>query len=174
MRKGAGPLLAVLFISVFLAIPILYFFYTQPPANLEGESVKGVRSGEISENGGVSLVVSSSFGTWDLYEYLCVSMDECLSGLMSGKEWSTVSGGTTDGHEVNITFPPTWEEYEYLKVFVLPGWGSSSRSFNVSGSESLIVEPYTYEGGTYSVGLIPLRSEDGAAKGSVFVELSDF
>jgi hypothetical protein len=76
-------------------------------------------------------VVVSGVGTWDLVEYLCESLDECTDSAYSGKRWGTLSGGSSTGHEVVVEATKEWEDYEYIKYFVRPGWASDSVVFDV-------------------------------------------
>jgi hypothetical protein len=103
-------------ILLFVLAPVGYYYYTS-------HSNLGVKGASDSRLGNGLLINVSSKGTWDLYEYLCDSKTNCPN--FYGK----VSGGQTVDHEVFIEYAEAWKDYEYLKLYVEPGWGSVDSSF---------------------------------------------
>src|SRR3990167_475101 len=126
MQKGLSMPL-VLIIVLLLALPVGYFIYAK---NTQSDNVKGT-SVEAARKPGFGVEIISVGGTWDLVEYLCTSMDECTKSALSGKRWGSVSGGTTQSHEVVVQANSEWKNYEYIKYLVRPGWSSVDRTFKV-------------------------------------------
>jgi hypothetical protein len=170
MRKGFSIPLVLIFIVVFLSVPLLYWFFSSRDGTT---NVMGATTNQLQQaQNGFSVRINSKDGTWDLYEYLCTTKDECASSLMSGRRVQIVSGGTVQNHDVAITSGSDWNSYKYAKVFVRSGWGSSAREFKV---ESVGVVPgservnFTYESANYKAVLIPLDSAgDSFYKSAVF------
>ncbi len=158
--------LIIVFLLAFVSVPVFYFFLINKSNQLS--NVKGART-EVSLNSGLILNVKSSAGGWDLHEILCKTKDECTKTLLSGKEWSVVSGGTTEGHEIKVSADQNWQDYKYMKVFVRSGWGSISRVFkilpNVKVTDVATYDMRTinYENSEYRVLVIPLDKLSNSA-----------
>lgn len=130
MQKGyARPLLLVLLLLV-IALPLTYKVVSNRINSTKSENVKG--SSAINEKPGFSVRVVSSGGTWELIQYVCVTQEECTSGLTSGKRVGSVGGGATVLQELFVPTAPEWKDYKYIKYFVKPGWSSTQRVFKIS------------------------------------------
>lgn len=148
-ENGFSAVLTLLVIFSVIAVPTYFVYYTtsaKNPQNLE-TNVRGVSTSRtLSTKPGFSVGVVSNSATWNLVEYLCNDIDECLSSLNSGRRLGTVSGGETDLHEVVVEYSADWAEYDYIKYFVRSGWYTSSGAFKVTalgdipGSEMHIIE----------------------------------
>lgn len=124
MNKGFS-LPIVIIVALFISLPVIYFLSISKP---QQQTVKGVSS---VKNSGFSIQIKSTNGTWDLLEFLCNDMDECTQSLTSGKRVETISGGITDSYEVFLEPSSDWDNYEFIKIYAKPGWGSSARTFSV-------------------------------------------
>lgn len=124
MRRGFGVLFFIIAVF-FVAAP--FAFYIVSLRN--GSEVKGVSTPGYST--GFSVVVNSSQGTWDLYQYGCAGLDECRKSLFSGKKVSSTSGGTTKSYTLPFVAAPDSGDISYVKFFVKPGWGSAQRIFSI-------------------------------------------
>lgn len=137
----------------------------------QNANVMGISSSDNSvEKKGVSVQVKSTSGTWDMYQYLCKTKDECLSDLFSGYSSGSVSGGASDNVNIYIEALNNWKDYEYLKIFVRPGWGSDSSSFNVTNSSSelqAIRNTINYKGASHNIVLIPLENMLSGMTGTI-------
>lgn len=116
--------IVVLFVLAFMIIP-LGFWYSGAHKVSAGD-VQGIESTETKT--GTHLLVISSSGAWDMFEYLCKNKDECEKNLSSGKKLESVSGGKTLGSTVTLNYMDSWKDYEFLKVYAKQGWGSSGIS----------------------------------------------
>jgi hypothetical protein len=132
-KNGFAVPVVLIFVAIFLLMPLVFWWVSS--RNSRKEDVKGAETSATSQKG-TYIQVTSQSGTWDLLEYLCKTKDECVSGLEAGKKWEGVSGGNTEGHTVNISYSDLWEGYNYLKVFVRPGWSSQQRAFNLVKNET--------------------------------------
>ena len=124
MRGFSVPL--VIIVALVVGGFALYSF-SGPP-----EHIKGV-STVLQEHTqpGLSVSIISKVLAWDLMEYLCVTQEECLISLSSGKRLSTVSGGATDLREVQVNYSEAWKDYTHMKLFVRPSWLIGSNFFRV-------------------------------------------
>ena len=150
-ENGFSALLTLLVIFSVVAVPTYFVYYTS--TSKEGSTsrletnVRGVSTfRELSTKPGFSVSIESDSATWNLVEYLCNDLDECLSSLNSGRRLGTVSGGETDQHEVVVEYSADWAEYDYIKYFVRSGWYTSSGEFkvvalgDVPGSEKHVID----------------------------------
>ena len=163
MQKGFSVSFVVIFIVLFIATPIIFWWATAKNNFSVQNDIKGASTYDsIQSKNGLLIEISSKQGTWDLFEYLCKTKEECVSSLLGGKRWGTVSGGTTsENHQVIIESSDEWDNNKYLKLFVKSGWGSPERKFGVSGVEYIAdtsVETTSYEGDQYQVVVLPLDS----------------
>lgn len=146
-------------LALFLFIPSAYFLYIYSSGIKEEKEVKGASVSEINiPEKGLSVNVSSKVGTWEMYQYLCDTKDDCLESLMSGTRLGTVGGGVVSDYTIKVVPNSLWEGKEYLKLFIKSGWGSPARSFKVTdigGVPGTEVENTTYEGITYELLLVP-------------------
>lgn len=174
MSKGFKLPLVFIFLVVFLAIPVLFFFYSKgnTPKN---ENVKGVYS-EVPPKKGITLRISSKGGTWDLHQFLCDEKEACLKTLNVGKPWGVVSGGITENYEFNIAPSQRWDSnFKYIKLFVRSSWGSMSRDFvpNVLNQKDATENfSITNDGIDYKVILVPLEKINDSA--AILIEFKDF
>lgn len=130
MQKGFGIPTVLIFVALTL-IAVSIFFAVKNAIN--SQNVKGVlivSSGQDSKSN-LSVIVASKEG-WDLFEFLCSSLDECLNSLDSGTRFAKISGGSTSAHEINVGVSSDLKKYAFLKLYVKPSWGSNERIFNVS------------------------------------------
>jgi hypothetical protein len=124
-QNGFTLPVVLIFVLAFLAAPLVFWFSSSK--NSSKSDVQGVESTMSKE--GTYIQVTSQKGSWDLFEYLCKTKEECTDSLTSGKKWEAISGGTTSGSSIKINYSELWKDYTYLKVFVKPGWGGSTHSF---------------------------------------------
>jgi hypothetical protein len=130
MQKGfARPLLLILLFLV-IALPLTYKVVSNRINSTKSENVKG--SSSVNEKPGFSVRIVSADGTWELIQYVCVTQEECTSGLTSGKRVGSVGGGATELQEIFVPTAPEWKDYKYIKYFVKPGWSSTQRVFKIS------------------------------------------
>ncbi len=125
MRKGFSAVLLII-VLFFLAVPAVFYFFSLR----EKSEIRGAVSSGPSN--GFSIEINSSGGSWDLYEYGCVDIDECKDGLHSGRRISVTSGGEEDYHRVSFTAKPSSDELKYVKFFVKPAWGSAQITFTLN------------------------------------------
>lgn len=150
-ENGFSAVFTLLVIFSVVAVPAYFVYYkstsdANKSTSLE-TSVRGASSfRDPSSKPGFSVLVQSDSGTWNLVEYLCNDLDECLSSLNAGRRLGTVSGGATDSHEVVVSYSADWAEYDYIKYFVRSGWYTSSGDFKVitlgdiPGSEKHVID----------------------------------
>jgi hypothetical protein len=127
VQDGFTLPIVLIFVLAFLAAPLV-FWYTNS-RSVTQPSVQGAQSTNSKE--GTHIQVTSQNGAWDLVEYLCKTKDECTESLTSGKKWEAISGGVTSGSSIKINYSELWKDYQYLKVFVKPGWGTATKSYAV-------------------------------------------
>jgi hypothetical protein len=136
MPKGFSSTLILIIIALLLVLPIaLWVSFNKISSSLSKESVKGASSSTIYAKPGFSVKVVSKGGGWDLFQYLCKTIEECEISVDSGKRGGTVSGGSVDSKEIIIGFDPSWSEYKYIKYYVKPSWSNDAavlRKFNVT------------------------------------------
>jgi len=174
MSKGLKLPLVFIFITLFLSIPVLFYFYTKSN-NLNNVDVKGVYS-EVPTKPGVTIRITSKGGTWNLHQFLCDDKDACLKSLNIGKSWGVVSGGITNNYEFNIAPNQKWDpDFKYIKLFVRSSWGSMSRDFVptlLNQPDIVELETISNEGVDYNVILIPLDKINSDAAN--LVDFRDF
>lgn len=131
-QKGfASPILVLLLIIVFLLAG--FWFFTNDINVSSSAQIQGVSTLASGARSGLGVSVASESGNWDLYEYLCVTAEECKQALTSGKRWGTVGGGAAALHQVEIEASAEWENYTHLKIFVKPSWQNISSQYKVLG-----------------------------------------
>lgn len=174
MSKGIKLPLVLIFLALFLSIPVLFFYYIKDK-NVDTTNVKGVQS-EIPSKSGITVRVSSNGGTWDLHQFLCDDKEACLKTLNIGKPWGIVSGGVTKNYEFNIAANQKWESnFKYIKLFVRSSWGSMSRDFNPTVlNQSDLTETFTItsDGVSYKVILVPLEKIN--ENSAILIDFRDF
>lgn len=174
-NKGIALPIVIIFISLFLSIPFFYYYYSLKQNQINDASVRGTFS-EVPEKNGVTVRVSSSGGSWDLYQFLCDDHDACLKSLSMGKSWGIISGGITDLHEFNISPDQNWDsKFKYLKIYTTSSWGSMLRvfdSYTLNQDDSIELHQLSFDGATYNVILIPLENINTDSK--ILVEFRDF
>ena len=138
MRKGFGVLFFIIAVF-FIAAPFAFYI----ARTKTGSQVKGVADAGYSQ--GFSVVVNSSKGTWDLYQYGCADLDECKKALFSGKKLSMTSGGEVSSYTLPFIKAPDAQDIEYVKFFSKPGWGSAQRTFYVSEGKFTGLETVEFE-----------------------------
>lgn len=148
-------LLFIFFIIIFISVPLV-FIYTSTRQN---KNVKGAQT-KISEiQNGFLVYVTSKANIWDLNEYLCVSEDECLSSLDSGKKWSVISSGPAQNHEIIVQATKEWDSYKYIKIFVKSSYAgvASSLKPELLSQEGASVHEISYQNQTYSVVMVDIE-----------------
>lgn len=174
-NKGIALPIVIIFISLFLSVPFFYYYYSLKQNQANESSVRGTFS-EVPEKNGVTVRVSSSGGSWDLYQYLCDDRDACLKSLSIGKSWGIVSGGITDLHEFNISADQNWDpKFKYLKIYTSSSWGSMLRVFDayaLNQADSIELSQVFLDGTTYNVILVPLNNITTDSR--ILVEFRDF
>lgn len=151
VMKKTSFLPLIIIVATFLVIPVVYWLVTFDKSS---DNVQGVKTGIY----GISINVISKNGAWDMSKYLCKDKEECLESLTSGKLLEKTSGGGVNDQSVTLRHSSDWESYEFLKIFVLPGWGSMDRNFEINPTEKyqgLFVEPYPYSGKEVRALIIP-------------------
>lgn len=114
-------------IVVVLIGSFAVFFYVK-----KNDDIKGVSTSSLEgKSPGISVSVISDAPSWDLMAYLCSSVEACLISLSSGKRLSTVSSGSTELKDVELSYSKDWESYPYLKIFARPSWLLGSTSFRI-------------------------------------------
>ncbi|KKU49885.1 MAG: hypothetical protein UX79_C0012G0007 [candidate division WWE3 bacterium GW2011_GWB1_47_11] len=120
----------LILVLTLAALPLIFWAvstnFSFGSTNVKGSAISAVPSL------GFSVIVNSSLGTWDLVEYLCVSLSECTSSLTSGKRLGSVSGGGDGSHEVIVEATEDWSKYSYIKYYVKPGWLTPGLSYKVT------------------------------------------
>lgn len=126
MKRGLSATALAITTSIVLIASLISFVIYR---NTFTPKVKGTSSlGEVIKPG-FSVDVVSQKGTWELYVFLCEDKDGCTESLDSGVRWLTRGGGQTEDSEVFVEARDSWKKYEYIKLFVKPGWGSEDRNF---------------------------------------------
>jgi hypothetical protein len=154
MNKGFS-LPIVLIVALFLSLPVMFFVFSSRSSM---PKVKGVAT---TSNVGFDVQISSGKGTWDLFEFLCTTKEECSSSLTSGKRLETISGGQVKTYDVVVEPDQAWNEYKYIKLFVKPGWGSPFRTFTVANKAQIPNVEFvtlTEGNGSYNAIIIPISS----------------
>lgn len=100
----------LLFVAGFLIIPLGFWFVSK-----QG-NVQGIKTDTPAQ--GVAVQIVSQGDSWDLYEYLCETREECVESLTSGKRWESVHGGVTAGSNVFIRYNDVLKDYKYMRVAV--------------------------------------------------------
>jgi hypothetical protein len=176
MKKTFSITLVAIVVAAVLSLcAIVWLFYGKmvPPK----DDVKGVSTvGAIDVKPGFGISVTSQKGTWDTFVYLCKDKAECLASLDSGVRWTTVGGGEAADKDVFIEAKDSWKKYSYVKVFVKPGWGSPSRTFEARLEKvPLSVEKSSLEKDNEKVEIVVFPSIDTVSnfyKISTFTDLS--
>ncbi|MFC1722180.1 hypothetical protein ACFL0C_00875 [Patescibacteria group bacterium] len=125
MQKGiSAPLILVSVSTLIIGI----FLYSEFSVRTKEKNVMGLSSEKKTM--GFSVLLSSR-GPWDFHEYLCTDVDTCERSLTSGKRHSTLSGVAVDDNELVVMYDADWDEYEYIKVYASPVWGSNQPDFTL-------------------------------------------
>jgi hypothetical protein len=155
-KNGYTTPLVVLFIIMFVSIPIIYWsFFSKSESVAE---VKGVTRVAEVDNAGLNLAINSIGGTWDMYTYLCDDPEQCLDTVSSGKRISVSSGGKVENYLLKLPFDESWKKQKYLKIYIKAGWGSQNRTFkasNISQNSNVKVETIDSETNALNVLLVP-------------------
>ena len=128
MPKGFSATVLAIIVTCVLSVSLVgWVIYSSTTPKVKGisSSVEVIRSG-------FSVSVASKGGTWDLYVLLCENKEQCVESLDSGVRWITKGGGETSNIEVFVEAKDSWKNYELIKVFLKPGWGSSDRAFSLT------------------------------------------
>lgn len=155
--KKTSPLPLIIIVMVFLIIPATFWFLFY--SKNSSEDVKGVKT----DSSGVMMKVSSKNGSWDMSKYLCKDKTECLESLQSGKFLEKTSGGGVEDQYVSLRYSNDWNSYEFLKIFIEPGWGSMNRDFKASLTgvdENYFIEKFIYNDREFEAIIIPVAGLD--------------
>ncbi|OGC56599.1 hypothetical protein A3H26_01760 [candidate division WWE3 bacterium RIFCSPLOWO2_12_FULL_36_10] len=132
MQRGFFIPTVFVIVALLVLVPVLFWLLINRADISKSDNVRGASVvNEKYTKSGFAVSVISKSGTWDLYEYLCKTKDECEVSLNSGKNWGIVSGGETTGHEVMIEASDEWKDYKYLKLFAKPSWLGSDTGYRV-------------------------------------------
>ena len=128
-QKGfASPLILFLLVSVFMLAG--FWIFTNDINVSSSSDVHGASTPKKYAKPGLGVSVTST-GTWDLYEYLCVTESECTQSLQSGKRFGTISGGATSLHAIEIEASREWSSYKFIKLFVKSACQSNISNYKV-------------------------------------------
>lgn len=155
--KKSFPFPLIVIITVFLIIPATFWFVFY--SKNSSEDVKGAKT----SSNGVIVRVSSKNGSWDMSKYLCKDRSECLESLQSGKFLEKTSGGGEDDQFVSLRYSPDFGSYEFLKIYVEPGWGSMKRDFkpSLTGIDAnYFIEKFNYNGSDFEAIILPVAGLD--------------
>ena len=125
MQKGIAVPIILVSISFLIIGSFIYFEFASRKDKID---IKGISTS--SDSKGFSVIINSQ-AAWDFYEYLCKDLQECKNSLTSGKRVSIISGAQAEEHELVINLVKEWHDYEYLKLYVSPVWGSIQDSFGI-------------------------------------------
>ena len=95
MNKGFS-LPIVLIVALFISLPVMFFFFS---TRATAPNVKGAFT---TANVGFDVQISSNKGTWDLFEFLCTTKEECTTSLTGGKRLETIGGGQVKTYDVVV------------------------------------------------------------------------
>ncbi|MBP7927574.1 hypothetical protein KAZ57_00295 [Patescibacteria group bacterium] len=123
----------------FLAVLGAAGFFMRPQTSTNNQEVLGTAQATSSSaiRKGFSVMVVSTSGNWDFFEYLCSSYEECTESLTSGFQLSTISGGQTDGYEIFVEPSNDWNSYKFIKYYVKSGWTDSATQFTPSMTQDI-------------------------------------
>jgi hypothetical protein len=158
--RRAFSLPIVILLVLIVATPVVAFMFLSKKTD---DNVKGAETFKADTNNELTLQVNSANGTWDLLEYLCTAKDSCDKTLESGKRWQTLSGGPTQDHEVIVSSSDDLKGYDFLKIYIRPGWGSANRKFAIQDKENITPAQYAnITDGTdnYDVVMVPIKGLD--------------
>ncbi len=154
MNKGFS-LPIVLIVALFISLPVMFFFFS---TRATAPNVKGAFT---TANVGFDVQISSNKGTWDLFEFLCTTKEECTTSLTGGKRLETIGGGQVKTYDVVVEPDQAWNDYKFIKLFVKSGWGSPFRTFSVSDPAQIPgaeVTKITEGLSDYNIILLPITS----------------
>ena len=165
MQKGFSVPIIVIVILLFVLAPVGFYYLVH---SQNQDSVKGVSTSAFGGNGFV-FYVNSTGGTWDLAEYLCKDMTECVESATSGELYGQISGGETQDHEIYVKASDDWSGYKFMKIVMTSGWGTTPRNYNIDATvgEVRVMEA---SDNPVQVLLVPLT---GAEQSSV-IEIASF
>ena len=162
MQKGFSIPTVFVLVAFLVLIPVLFWFVINGVDFSKSDNVRGTSTvNEKNIKPGLGISVVSKSGTWDLYEYMCKTKDECEASLTSGRNWGIVSGGETAGHEVMIEASDEWKDYKYVKLFVKPSWLGSDNGYKVMETGGIPLSEivgFTDEGKKIEALFIPVSS----------------
>lgn len=157
MQRGfSHPVLIILILALAIGLLGYYGFDFLDKSH---DDVKGVSVIQHSSSG-LSVLLTSP-GTWDLYEYLCSDLTECLASPISGRRYASISGGAVSRHEIIVPYSKDWQDYEYLKMYVRSGWGSTAGKFSLETygeKEGFVIEELSDGIESVAVLLVPTSS----------------
>jgi hypothetical protein len=174
MPKSRGFTVPIVLIisTIFISLPVLFLFLT---TRQHDGSVKGISDIETQKRNGIAIQIESTQGNWDLYEYKCNTKEECTSGLFNGVKVYMISGGKSSAQVIHVDKPIDLGDAKYIKMFVRPAWGSSTRSFKTTVKPDLeIVETnISFDKSVYSVIIFPTSVFDSTVNYYDAVVFSD-
>jgi hypothetical protein len=131
----------------FLGVVAAIGFFVSPRNSNEDE-VLGTAQATSSAvtRSGFSVVVNSQNNSWDFFEFLCSSYEECVESLTSGYQLSIISGGQTEGYEIFVEPSADWDSYKFIKYYVRPAWSGSQSVYSPKTLEPVDgMQTHTFE-----------------------------
>lgn len=171
MRKGFTVPLILVLVLVLIMVPLIFWISTNNFNASSSSDVMGVADAKDSNKSGFSVTVNSDVGVWDLLQTACKTLDECKESVTSGKRVSTASGGVGYNNTVNVYKDPSWTDYNFLKLYVRAGWGSSTVGFNLEKAgdvPGLEITNMSESSASYDVAIVPLTSLTSFFEGPTF------
>lgn len=159
-RAFTHPVLILLIAALLIGV-MSYWLYSNTLNFSSSSNVKGISVRNVSAQPGFAVTINASNSGWDLVEYICRTLDECLLSLTSGKRVGLASGGISPNHEVVVNYSKSWEGYSHIKYFVRPARSDSNKPFKVTDvGRYPDSDLYTLSdnGETYDVMIAPLNN----------------
>ncbi len=108
-----------------------FSMYRQNSLSKKQEVLGATQAPPVVARKGFSVLVKSDGPTWDFYEFLCKSLEECRQSPEAGYQLPLISGGQTEGHEIIVEPNSNWSGYSHIKYYVKGGWGQGSPIFRL-------------------------------------------
>jgi hypothetical protein len=171
MKKGFTAWYVIMFLILFISLPLLLWHAIFKENAVTRPIVKGASSVNSSRNG-VEINVVSLMGSFDLYQFVCPSKEECEKELLGGKKYAVVSGGKSDeaGKSIFVENSDLLDEFEYMKIFVRSGWGSASTPYSIKSIQSVegaYITDISDSGSKYSAVVFPLKTLSEGRSGPI-------
>ena len=154
MKRGFTVSIVIIVVSLLLLLSLGFWVISKNNTvqNVKGSSVEGPY-----DKPGLSISIKSTYGGWDLSEYICKTYSECTDSLESGKRIDIVGGGQTQMYDVLISYDKSVTPYSFIKLFVRPSWSSQNRVFSITDLGD-VPDTKTISLGSLNVAIVPLTS----------------